>query len=444
MRRKAFRIGFVVAVWVPTIVIVGGLARGGAADFSGFEMASKATAALFTFDSPSLGIPAKPTGELNFGYSETSLRSGPSAYGLGSILWPGQVAAAVPSFLQADIERQSGQKFPVNIPNYPVRAESFHPQGPATTSTDFGTMHMSSTAKETAAEGTSYVNRFAFPGIGLIGNQTSMSSSGFDSQGAVSMAEAAANDVSLFGGMVKIGSVVTRLTARSDGVKATVAGTTEVGRAEVAGNAVVIDATGVHVADQGIDAVAAQQAVNQALASTGISIELGTAIDTIQGPQGSRALGGLLIRAKSSALEPLVAALPPDLQSQIRGQLTLDQEFTIQLAPAAVTAGAAKNIEFPVDAPDLGGTTGDETPAAVGEPALPSGTSGGSAPSGAVGQGGGPVVVQQVSTTFEGVPVWLVVLLMIAAFVSSRPLMALADRLLSARAGAGGCPNGGD
>ena len=444
MRRRALRIGFVALVWLPTIVIVGGLARGGAADFSGFEVASKGTAVLFTFNSPSLGVPASPTGELNFGYSESSLRSGPSAYGLGSILWPGQVVAALPPFLQVEIERQSGQKFPAELPKYPIRAESFHPQGPATASTDLGTMHMSSTAKADAAEGVSYLNRFSFPGIGSIGNQSSMSSSGFDPEGAVAMTEAAAGDISLLGGVIKIDSVVTRATARSDGAKATVAGATTVAGAEVAGQAVVIDSTGVHIADQGIDAVAAQQAVNQALASAGISIELGAPVDTIEGPKGSRALGGVLIRAKTSTLEPLIAALPADLQNQIRGQLTLDQEFTIQLAPAAVTAGAAKAFEFPVSAPELGGTT-EQTPTGIDE-VLPPSTSGGAAPTGGVSgpTGAGPVTVTQVSTTFEGVPVWLVVLLMIAAFVSSRPLMALADRLLSARAGAGGCPNGGD
>jgi hypothetical protein len=153
----------------------------------------------------------------------------------------------------------------------------------------------------------------------------------------------------------------------------------------------------------------------------------------------------VLIRAKTSTLDPLIAALPADLQSQIRGQLTFDQEFTIQLAPAAVTAGAAKAFEFPVQAPDLGGTT-EQTPTGLDEALPPSDISEGAALTGGVSgsPAGGPVNVTQVSTTFEGVPVWLVVLLMIAAFVSSRPLMALADRLLSARAGAGGCPNGGD
>lgn len=439
--RRAIRAAVVAVVWVP-LLVVGGFALGGPEDFSGFEMAAKGTAVLFTFDSPSLGVPAKPTGELNFAYSESVLRSGPSAYGLGSIVWPGQVVAGLPPFIQSEIESESGGQFdfPLDVPAYPVRAESFHPQGPGRASTDAGTMHMSSVAKESTAEGVAYMNRFGFPAIGNMGNQSSMSSSGFDPDGVVAMAEAAANDIVLFGGLLKFDSVVSRLTARSDGVKGTVAGTTTVTGGEVSGTAVRIDSSGVHIADQGIDTVATQQAVNQALASAGISIELSKPVDTIEGPKATRALGGLLIRAKSSTLEPLIAALPAELQNEIRGQVTPDQEFTVQLAPAAVTAGAAKTIEFPIDLPDVaepsdGGTTapGEDTGAGAG-------TAGGPSASGAAPGGGAPVAITTVQTTFEGVPIWLVVLLMIAALVSSRPLTAAADRLLAARAGAGGCP----
>ena len=442
--RRAFRITVVAMIWVPMMFVVGGLARGGAEDFSSFEIASKATAALFTFDSPSLGVPAEPTGELNFAFSESTLRSGPSGYGLGSILWPGQVAAGLPAFLQGEMERQGGFESPVDFPNYPIRAESFHPQGPATASMDAGTMHMRSSAKESAAEGISYLNKFSFPAVANVGNQSSMSSSGFDPRGAVAMAEASANDISLLGGLVRIDSVVTRAAARSDGEKGTVAGTTTVAGAYIADSAVVIDSSGVHVADQGFETVATQQAVNQALAQAGISIELAEPVDTIQGPMASRALGGVLVRIKSSTLEPLIAALPEDLQNQIRGQLTLDQEVTIQLAPAAVTAGAAKVIEFPADLSDLADTPGGAD-AATGEAAgTPTDTSAGpsagtaGAPSAAAG---GPVALSPVRTTFQGVPVWLVVLLVIGAFVTSRPLMAVADRLLAAGAGAAGCPD---
>lgn len=440
--RNFFRLAVVAIVWVPMFLVAAGLARGGPEDFSGFEISSKATAALFTFDSPSLGVPAKPTGELNFAFSEASLRSGPSGYGLGSIAWPGQVAAGLPSFLQGEIERQSGQQIPTDLPNYPVRAETFHPQGPPSASMEVGTMRMSSRAGESGSEGVAYLNAFAFPGVGTMGNQSSMSSSGFDPEGAVAMTEASVSDVSFFSGVVKFDSVVSRVTARSDGEKGSVAGGTTIVGAEIAGTRVVIDSSGVRVADQeGLGAATVQQAVNQVLAQTGISIELSEPVDTVQGAQASRALGGVLIRGKSSILEPFLSALPDELEGQIRGQLTLDQEFTIQIAPAAASAVAAKTLEFPVEVPDLGsapvdsltGGGGDVTGAAPDSP----GVSTAEAPS--VG-GGSPVAVAPASIAFGGVPVGLVVVLMIAAFVSSRPLMAVADRILSARAVAG-CPD---
>ena len=442
--RKFLRVAVITIIWLPVVAVIGGLARGGAADFSGFEIGSKATAALFTFDSPSLGIPAKPTGEMNFAFSESTLRSGPSGYGLGSVVWPGQVAAALPAFLQSEIESQSGGQldFPMDIPNYPVRAESFHPQGPPKASTDAGTIHMRSSASEASAEGVAHLNSIGFPAIGTMGNQSSMSSSGFDPAGAVAMAESAVSDVSLLtGGLITFDSVVTRATARSDGEKGTVAGTTTVTGAEVAGNAVVIDATGVHVADQGLDAAVVQQTINQALNQFGVSMELSAPVDTIEGAKASRSLGGLLVRIKTSTIEPLIEALPAELQAQIRGQITFDQDITLQFAPAVVSAVAAKNIEFPLPTllPNIDGATGGTTTpgTAVGDSDL--GGSVGTAPSGGgTSSGGTTVVAAPVVKTSEGVPLWLVILLMLVAFASSRPLTAFADRVFAARV-AGRC-----
>lgn len=441
--RRATRIAVFAVVWIPLVLVIGGFARGGAADFSGFEIGSKATAALFTFDSPSLGIPAKPTGEMNFAFSESTLRSGPSGYGLGSVVWPGQVVAALPAFIQSEIESQSGGQldFPIDIPNYPVRAESFHPQGPPKASTDAGTVHMRSSASEASAEGVAHLNSIGFPAIGSMGNQSSMSSSGFDPAGAVAMAESAVSDVSLLTGLITFDSVVTRATARSDGEKGTVAGTTTVTGAEVAGNAVVIDATGVHVADQGLETAVVQQTINQALNQFGVSMELSAPVDTIEGAKASRSLGGLLIRIKTATIEPLIAALPAELQSEIRGQITFDQDITLQFAPAAVTAVAAKNIEFPLPTllPNIDGSTGGTTtPGTAVGGSETTGSVGTTSSGGGTSTGGTPVAVASVVKTSEGVPLWLVILLMLIAFASSRPLTAFADRVFAARV-AGRC-----
>jgi hypothetical protein len=445
--RKLTKIVVVLALWAPIGVIAAGYAQSlSAEDFSGYDMGAKGTAISFTFDSPSLGIPAKPTGELNFAYSEASLQSGPAAYGLGSILWPGQVVAGLPPFLQATIEEESGGQFdfPVDVPVYPVRAEAFYPQGPTDSSLDAGTMHMRATSKERSAEGVSYLNKFTLPGIASMGSQASFSTLGFDPDGAVSMVEAAANGVSLLNGAITFDSVVTRATARSDGEKGTVAGTTTIVGAKVGGTPVAIDSNGVHVAGNDTPTTAQQQALNQVLNQLGVTMELSRPVDTITGPKASRALGGLMISIKSSTIEPLIAALPPELQTQIRGQITFDQTIAVQIAPAAVSAGAARVIEFepPPIAPPAGPTT-DDTSSSSDEPLTPVGED---APSDTSGTPAAPttggattVALQPVKSDFEGVPLWLTVLLVLIALVASRPLTMLADRIFAAR-GTAGCP----
>ncbi len=437
--RRAVRIGVVLLLWVPVVVIGTQFAIGlTSADFAGYDMGTKATAVQLVFDSPSLGVPATPTGELNLAYSEASFKSGPSGYGLGSLVWPGQVVAALPPFILGIIEEQAMTDIPLDLPTYPVRAETFYPAGPQDSSFQLGTSVMSSKAHDTFTEANAHLNSFAFPAIINLGTQTSMTSTGFDTAGAVSMAEAAVSDLSI--GALTIEGVVTRATARSNGEKGSVAGTTSVVGAEVAGIPVKIDNEGVKVADQTGPGVAVlQQAVNQALAQAGISIELAAPIDTISGPSATRALGGVIVTMKSDPLNALLALLPPDIRKQITDNITFDQTISISIAPAVVSAGTGLGIDQapPVDiaAPPAADTSGDtsvpvDTSTDTGTVDTPT-----SVPSGNI-----PV---SLSTNYEGVPLWLVIVLLLVALASSRPLMMAADRLFAARGVVAACPNGG-
>jgi hypothetical protein len=448
MKRRFVRIGLVIALWAPVFAFLGHGASGlGATDLPGFNMGGKADAARWIFESPSLGIPANPTGEFDIAHSEVTLKSGPAAYALGSVAWPGQVVAALPGFLQGEIASQGGGSFsfPVDIPNYPIRSESFYPQGPTKASSQAGTIVMSSSAQAQSSDATASINAFGIPLLGSIGTQTSMASNGFDEQGAFSMVRGAANDVSIAGGLIKIQSVVSTATVRSDGDKGTVAGTTTVQGATIAGHSVTIDSNGVRVDGQGTATAAIQQAVNSALKSAGIGIELASPIDMISGASASRNLPGLLVRMNDTAVDKLVSLLPLDIQNQIRGQLTFDQEMTVTLAPVSASATAAKAFELPPVDTTVGGLT--QTATGATPPVTTTTNSGGGSSGPAVSA---PSVPASVPTTlaaaptvkdFKGVPVWLVVLLVLLAFATSRPLMALADRLLFARGG-GDCPEG--
>jgi len=447
--RRFVRIGLVVALWVPIFALVGHVASGlGPADLPGFNMGGKADAARWLFESPSLGIPAEPTGEFDISHSEVTLKSGPAAYGLGSVAWPGQVVAALPSFLQSDIQTASKNQFqfPVDVPNYPVRAESFYPQGPTKANSQAGTILMESSAQAESADAAASLNSFGIPLLGTVGTQSSSASNGFDPQGAFSMVRAAANDVSIAGGVLKMQSVVSTATARSDGDKGTVAGTTTVQGATVQGHAVTIDSSGVHVDGAGTGTAAFQQAVNSALKSAGITVQLASPVDTVSGPSAARNLPGLLVTMNDKAVDQLVSLLPAALQSQIRGQFTPDQEMTITLAPVSVNATAAKAFLLPTVPTVVGGLTESTTPSAPSSSTTTT-TSGGSsgAPSVSVPSDTGvptTLAAAPVVKNFTGVPVWLFIVLFAIALVTARPLMALADRTLFARGGASSCPEG--
>ncbi|MEX2538623.1 MAG: hypothetical protein WD646_08220 [Actinomycetota bacterium] len=440
--KRALKIALVVALWSPVLFFGAKFATGlTSSDFAGWDMGGKATSVQLVFDSPSLGVPATPTGELNLAYSEATFKSGPTGYGLGSVLWPGQVVAALPPFLLGIIEEQAMQDIPLDLPTYPVRAETFYPAGPQDSSFQLGTLVMSSKAHDTFTEANSHLNSFAFPGIIDLGTQTSMTSSGFDTAGAVSMAEAAVSDLSL--GALTIDGVTTRVTARSDGTKGTVAGKTTVAGAQVAGFDVVIDNEGVRVAgSEGPGVAAAQLAVNQALAQAGISIELAPPVDTIAGPSASRSLGGVIVTMKSGPLDTVISLLPADIQKQIHDNITFDQTISISIAPAVVSAGAGLKADAleqpPVDTdaiPPAVDTTDTTTPTDVGSGSDTSTDTGTTVPT-------GPAAVP-VSSDFDGVPLWLVVVLLLIALASSRPLVMAADKLFAARGPAGACPQGG-
>lgn len=447
MMRRFVRIGLVVALWAPVFAFVGHVASGlTAIDLPGFAMSGNADAARWTFESPSLGIPAHPTGEFDISHSEVTLKSGPVSYALGSVAWPGQVVAALPGFLQGTIAAQGGQQLPLpfDVPNYPVRAESFYPQGPTKASTQAGTIVMTSSAQTQSSDATASINSFGIPLVGTVGTQASMASNGFDEQGAVSMVRAAANDISLAGNLLKIQSVVSTATARSDGLKGSVAGTTTVQGAFVGGHAVTIDSSGVHVDGQGTATAAIQQAVNGALKFAGISVALALPEDTVAGASAKRNLPGLNIKMNATGLDKLVTLLPTDIQNQVRDQVTFDQEMTVTLAPVSVAATAAQAYVPPVDT-TVGGITQPVT--GVVTPAVVEGARGATdLPSGSV-----PVTAGGVPTTlaaapalknFAGIPGWLVIVLVLLAFATARPLMGAADRLLFARRGASACPEG--
>jgi hypothetical protein len=145
---------------------------------------------------------------------------------------------------------------------------------------------------------------------------------------------------------------------------------------------------------------------------------------------------------KSDPLNAIIALLPPDIRKAITDNFTFDQAVSIAIAPAVVSAGAGLTADAleqpPVDTgpiPPAVDTSDTTTPTDVGSGSDTSTDTGTTVPT-------GPAAVS-VSSDFDGVPLWLVVLLLLVALASSRPLVMAADKLFAARGPAGVCPQGG-
>lgn len=411
-----------------------------AESLAGFQLEAVADALALTYDQPSLGVPATPTGEIDIVHTNAKLQAGPSSYGLASVLWPGQVAANI------------GSAFP-GVPSYPVRAESAHPAGPAEATFPEGgggSSLMRSSAGPEASEAFATIAGTGVSGLFDAGTQTSATKTTISESLAVSEANATASGLSLGGGQISIESVSTRITAQSDGKAAKVAGRTSVVGFEIAGTPVSIDGNGIHVQGESTDPGAAvlKQAINGVLNQLGIAFALSEPVDLIEGAKATRALGGLIITFEPSFFETGFEMLPDELKQQIRANLPaavteFDQSMALVVAGAAVSAGAAPG--FPaVPLPDLpaaptgggpsgGGGAPSDVPADTGT-TLPSGD----APASDVPIGGAAPV--SFPEPFGGLAIWLGAGALLLAAATSRPLVWAAEQVFSRRA-ATGCPD---
>jgi hypothetical protein len=200
------------------------------------------------------------------------LRKGPIAYALSSVTWPGVLAGNLGSIIIV-----SGGPPEAKALNDPVRAEARNGNGPDTvTNTQYPGMTMSATAKDDFVSATTEIAQSQQSQAGNFNNtrsHTQVSVTGPTT--AVAEAYSHADDISLAGGVVTIGSVTSTAKGTTDGVKASATGRTLVKDVKIAGVPVTIDERGVTV--NGNNAPINKQlsdAVNTAISQAGMTIAL--------------------------------------------------------------------------------------------------------------------------------------------------------------------------
>ena len=389
-----------------------------------------------SYDSPSAPVPLSPspTAELAFGYSLATLDAGPIGHALASVLWPGAFIANIPPLVSPQ------------LPKYPVRAEAFSPQGPATsTNTPFAGTDMHASSAGLLSEASSHAASAGTEALAVVASAASTSRTAIENNQAIGRATATATALKIAGGAVAADGVVTTARITSAGGKPKIEGKTTVTGLTIGGTPAVIDGDGVHAA----------AAALSALDASGISLRLANPVDVIKGTSGSRNAAGLLVTLTPSALRTAVAALPPDVAAQVQSTVVLDQTVTIAVGGATVAAASTLS---PLAA--LAGTTGAGTPeldsadrrtlsgsAELGgsapESAVPGGTREtlGSVDSGAPAlrntqsrNGNTVLVTRPTSARLHGGypgngPVWIALALLAALFVGLR-IRSMADTLL--------------
>ena len=477
------RIAAIAAVTLAIVAIPGGFAaQGQEAALTGFSVGATGSAISFLYNQPSFGVPSDPTFELRKVFSRAELDSGPSAHGVGSVLWPGDVIANAPPSLALDVLvfnptqldqvdeaiatlKENAAQFTAGSSGYPIRAEAFYPSNNTDDEKDVGAgVRMEAQALEDRADAASQTGG-AGAGVISFGTISSHSTSVLDKGAVVSTAVTKITDLDLLG-FVQIRSLLSTATATSDGA----AGTLE-SRLDIAGMVikdqtgkpqldVSLDKKGLHVTypngKQEQDPVKAlTDAVKQYLEPQGFSITLGEPVRLVDGASASLSQAGLTLHLDARGMNTLLdnENFPADLRNTLRNPLSNpllgpvfgdggllsptvagflasffqgDQDLNFvfgSVAVSAVAAPALPEIEIPpITTPPLTSTpplTGD-----LGGGFQP-GPAGNGGPGGIQTLGSRPVAV-------VGVPVTWLILALAVAIAGATRLRLFADRVTSA------------
>ncbi|MGZ4128178.1 MAG: choice-of-anchor P family protein [Actinomycetota bacterium] len=401
----------------------------------GFQMSATADAISMIYDQPSFGLPAEHTFELRKVHSVSATDSGPSAHGLSSILWPGDVIGNAPLGLALDLFVQdptSAQYFtclgdphpcvPVienlksgittlldnyskysgqnGFPPYPVRAETFYPQGPADSENPAGAgVMMTAHSDQSLSKSKATLQEAGLSGAFSIGAMTSSTTAGIVDGKAVSAATTKIADIDFGGGALHIGQISSVLRAVSDGTKATLDKSVIVSGLEIGGQKIVVDNTGLHAGGQTQDPVGqiSKQLIEKYLTPQGISLIVGKPLDKISGGSASSAVSGLTVTLNAigmknivdqmpdpyktwlsspsaSPLSPLFGQVTPNIQGLLASPFQFDQNLSFVFGSASVGTAAAPayNVSIPpVSIPPVSGIAPPISAPSLPTPATP-------------------------------------------------------------------------
>lgn len=248
-----------------------------------------------------------------------TIASGPSTFARAATADPGDIVANPNALLALAVAG-----YPGGVPEYPYRLTASSGTGaPSAELSPAPGLGIKVAADERGSVAQATLPVFEAPAILNFGTVTSRATTTTDGSSVTVHARTELNDVDILG-LVKIESIVTDVTASSDGGASKVEGGTTVAGATLLDQPVTIDADGVHVAGgakgssdplAGVLRGLVSQ-VNEALSASGISITVADTLEQSADGVGRLAAAGLRIdldlsNDKVPGLTQLLDALPP-------------------------------------------------------------------------------------------------------------------------------------
>jgi len=393
----------VVATAAVVAPIVSSGARADTAALGGYQMNATADAVSLLMDSPSFGVPAPHTFELHKAHSSTQIDSGPTAHGLASIVWPGDVYGSAGLTLAAGIFLQDPtsaqylscagaahlciidnmQNGVAQVadgiqsgcgcnPSYPFKSQAFYPQGPKDNSYDAGGgVTMVTHADQGVTQATTYVQQIGFPGAISIGALRSIATSGLIDGQAVASGESFISDFDL-AGQLHITAMHSIMKAVSDGNKVTITKSQVVSGMTIGGQPVTVDSTGLHAGGQSQDPFGqiSKSLISQYLTPNGISISVPSPVVTQNAGTGSVNAAGVVISLNAQGMNKIVQNMPQPYRTWLQSPGTsplspvlqqfstfvqgliatptqFDQTIELRLGDISIASAAAPAFNFP-------------------------------------------------------------------------------------------------
>lgn len=317
-----------------------------------------------------------------------TVTTGPTTFARAAVIDPGDILANPDAVLAlADPRYPAG-----TLPRYPYRVTASSGVGaPDASSSPAPGLVASVHADERGSTAAASMARTELPGVATIGSMRSESTTVVAAGSVEVRARVQVSDLNLLG-LLTVDSVVTEVTAASDGSAPRLAGTTRLAGAKLMGTSVAIDAEGVHVVPGQVptpplrELLGSARDLRQQLERAGLRITVSGPVRQAAGTAGQLSLAGLHVELELSQetvpalahllrLVPSVGGVAPGAPSvddvvqvaRARHVTTIDVggaavTLSVQAGPAFGADGEASVPPGSEDVPPQASDVGDASP----------------------------------------------------------------------------------